>query len=121
MWLFEKQVSDIDESFVQETIALLRHSTKLLDAIFFIAIIKHNRTPIVLHKLRETDPAYIQEIDALFKAVIDTQIQRSGQFFPLDDCPPVIEVFGTREERISILEMYINDGCNFFAEDDNLI
>ena len=43
------------------------------------------------------------------------------KFFPIKDCPAIIEVFGDRETRIKLLELYINDDCEFIGCDDNAI
>jgi 3-hydroxy-3-methylglutaryl CoA synthase len=60
--------------------------------------------------MRETDETYIKEIDTLFK-MLQMQYQQHPQdnpFFPRDDSPALIEVFGSRLERIQMIKLYLD-------------
>jgi hypothetical protein len=121
LWLNIKFPERVNDEFVKKTIALTKQSMKFLDAIFFIPLTRVHKVPLVADELRNIDPAFIEEIDNLFKVVIDTQKISAGTYFPLEDCPPVIEIFGERQQRIKMLELYINDDCNFAGEDDAVL
>jgi predicted ATPase len=121
MWLNAKYPEKVPDSFIEKSITIVRESLKMLDCIFFIPLTTAHKVPIVPDQLRETSEEYIQEIDNLFKAVIHTKDLNIGKFFPLEDCPPVIEVFGDRETRIKMLELYINDEAEFIGCDNNSI
>jgi len=121
LWLNAKYPEKVPDEFVAKTIDIVRESMRFLDAIFFIPITKVHKVSIVPDRLREIDPEYIEEIDNLFKAVINTQKLGVGKFFPLENCPPVIEVFGDRETRIKMMELYIDDNCEFVGCDDSVI
>ena len=43
------------------------------------------------------------------------------RFFPKEDRAAIVEVFGTTEERIKMLEFYINPDGNMFGEDESLV
>jgi hypothetical protein len=85
---------------------------KNLDIIFFIPMTKHN-PKIEDDGVRETDKVYIKEIDSFFK-VIQRHYHEHPQdnpFFPREDSPALIEVFGDQRERIQMIKLYLdNDG-----------
>jgi hypothetical protein len=121
LWLNAKHPERMSDKAVEKTIDIVRESLKMLDAIFFIPITSTHKVPIVPSEQRAVDPEYIEEIDNLFKAVIRTQKLGVGKFFPVEDCPPVIEVFGDRETRIKMLELYINSDCEFVGGDESVM
>jgi len=60
--------------------------------------------------LRDTNPEIVESIDNIFKAVHrDHEHNPKTTFFIVDDKPPIIEVFGSRTERIDLLKLYIDD------------
>ena len=83
---------------------------KHLDIIFFLPITKFNNIKIEDDGVRETDEIYIKEIDYIFKA-IQAQYQQHPQenpFFPSDDSPALIEVFGNQRERLEMIKLYLD-------------
>lgn len=111
LWCFEKGVGDIDKEFIDKCIPLVRESMKMLDIVFFIPITK--AAPAIELKqdgIREIDPVYIKEIDNLFKMLVMQYTHNLGRtpFFPADDCTGIIEIFGSREERLALIRMYVN-------------
>ena len=113
----------VDDAFISKCIPLVKESMRFLDIIFFLPISKMSPVPIVNDGRRESDPEYIQEIDNIFKAIVQ-QYQcnlNSTPFFPADDSPGVIEIFGNREQRIQLIKQYLNtNGDVFGAEHDTL-
>ena len=109
LWACDKGVSDIDEEFISECIPLVREALKNLDIIFFIPRTKLN-PKIEDDGMREVDEEYIKEIDTLFK-MLQLQYQQHPQdnpFFPRDDSPALIEVFGSRLERMQMIRLYLD-------------
>jgi hypothetical protein len=109
LWACDKGISDIDEDFISECIPLVRDALTNLDIIFFIPMTKFN-PEIEDDGMRETDETYIKEIDTLFK-MLQMQYQQHPQdnpFFPRDDSPALIEVFGSRLERIQMIRLYLD-------------
>lgn len=121
IWLNGKYPDRMPDKEVEKAITIVRESLKFLDAIFFIPITKVHKVDIQPSEQREIDPEYISEIDNIFKAVIQTQKIGIGKFFDLADCPPIIEVFGDRETRIKMMELYIDDNCEFVGCDDSVM
>jgi len=110
LWSNAKNVSDIDDAFIRECIPLVKESMHHLDIIFFLPITNVAPVPIIQKQNRETDPTFIAEIDNIFK-VISHGFYHTGKspFFPDEDRPPIIEIFGSPEERIEMVKLYINN------------
>lgn len=123
MWAFEKKSTDIDKEFIDKLIPLARESMKFIDVIFFIPITKTSPVPIVNDGTREIDPVYIDEIDNLFKAMMYQYHHNLGRspFFSADDCPAIIEIFGKPEERILLLQQYLNVEGEVIGEEGDTI
>lgn len=124
MWAYEKQSSDIDEAFVNKIIPIVKESMKYLDVIFFVPITKASPVAIINDGTRETDPVYIEEIDNIFKAMFFQYQHNLGRtpFFSADDCPAIIEIFGKPQERILLIEQYLNvDGEVIGEEGDQIL
>lgn len=124
LWCNDKQVGGIDDEFISKCVPLVRESLRHLDILFFIPITKASPIAIVDNGTRETDPVYVEEIDNIFKALI-YQYQHGldkTSFFPKDDCPGIIDIFGRPHERIYLLQQYLNaDGDIIGAEGDTLL
>ena len=110
MWAMSQEDNDIDEDFVDECIPIVREALTNLDIIFFIPMTKHNTIKIIEDGERETDEKYIKEIDSFFK-VLQRHYHEHPQdnpFFPKEDSPALIEVFGKPEERMAMIRLYID-------------
>lgn len=109
LWHNAKQTSDIDDDFIKECIPIIQQSMHFIDIIFFLPITRVAPVPIEPKKHRETDPEFIREIDNIFK-VISQGLSTTGKspFFPDEDRPPIIEIFGSPEERIEMVKLYLN-------------
>lgn len=121
LWSHHKDESDIDELFVEKCIPVVRESFKLLDIIFIIPITNVTSDQIENDGVRETDEEYIKEIDNFFKALYNNWYKDDPRFFPKEDRAALIEVFGSTEERIKMLEFYINEKGGMFGEDETLV
>lgn len=109
LWAFEKGETDIDEEFIQKSMELVKNTMCFYDVIFFIPITKASPVKVVDDGTRETDPKYIAEIDTLFKAIEkDWNTNPKCQFCNPSDRPALIEVFGSPEERIQLIRLYLD-------------
>ena len=110
LWCFEKGVGDIDKEFIDKCIPLVCESMKHLDIIFFTPITRAAPVKIEDDGVRETDSIYIKEIDNIFKMIGAQHNQNNGKnpFFPKDDAPGWIEVFGDRQTRIAMIKQYLD-------------
>ena len=118
LWSLEKQASDIDKEFIDKCIPLVRESMKGIDIIFFTPITKVAPVPIVNDGMREADEEYIKEIDNIFKVILHSHHIKPGStpFLPSYDCPAVIEIFGSREERIQMIRQYLDKDGDLIGE-----
>lgn len=109
MWAMNQGDGDITDKFIDECIPLVRESMKNLDIIFFIPITKAAAIPIVNDGMRQTDEEYIKEVDVIFKEFQRRYNHQSFEpFFPQGDVPALIEIFGSRQERLYMAGLYID-------------
>jgi len=109
IWANAKNPNNISDEFIKKCIPLVRESMRHLDIIFFIPITRVSPVKVEPREDREADSEYIKEIDHIFKSILH-QLIRTGVsvFFPKDDSPGVIEVFGAPLERIQLIRYYLN-------------
>ncbi len=111
LWCFEKGVGGIDKEYIDKIIPLVCESMRNLDIIFFIPITKAApKIDVEEDGMRETDKMYIKEIDNIFKMIGAQHIENNGKnpFFPKDDAPGWIEVFGDPMVRIAMIKQYLD-------------
>jgi len=122
LWSFEKQTTDIDKSFMDKCIPLIRESLKFLDIVFFIPITKAAPVEIVDDSMREIDQEYITEIDNIFKTILHSHHIKPGStpFLPSFDCPAIIEVFGSPQERVHIIKQYLDVDGDLIGESNTV-
>jgi hypothetical protein len=119
MWGMSQDDNDIDEEFIDECIPIVREALENLDIIFFIPITKFNKIQVEDNGNRETDENYIKEIDNFFK-VIQRHYHEHPQenpFFPRDNSPALIEVFGKPEERLQMIKLYLDNEGDLIGGD----
>jgi hypothetical protein len=122
LWKNSKDSSKISDDFIKKCIPLVKEMMHSLDIIFFTPITKFSPIPKEARETRNIEEEYIKEIDNLFKA-IEHSYTRTGAspFFPDEDRPPIIEVFGTREERIAMIELYVNPQGDAVVEETSVL
>lgn len=121
MWACHKNVGDIDDAFVEKCIPIVKESMKFLDIIFIIPITNVSPGDIEDDGTRETDSEYINEIDNFFKALYNNWNSDDTRFFPKEDRSALIEIFGTTEERVKMLELYITPDGGMYGDEDTLV
>lgn len=121
MWSFEKQAADIDKEFIDKCIPLVCESMRHLDIIFFLPITKVAPVKIEQREGREIDENYNKEIDNIFKAIQRSYYTGKSPFFPKDDSPAIIEIFGSPEERIEMIKLYLNEKGDLTGEEQSVL
>ena len=100
----DKKTTDIDDPFVTAMVPRVRETLQRLDLVAFVPMT--DRWPVDMEDdgIRPVDLPYRAEVDAIFK-----QIYRDKRFSVMPDTnqPTLIEVWGSREERINQLEQAI--------------
>jgi len=122
LWAEEKSTSDITGEFIKECIPLVQESMHNIDIIFYLPITKAAPVIPIPRENREVDYNFIAEIDNIFKA-ISHQYYRTGAspFFPKEDRPPIIEIFGTPEERIEMIRLYLDDSGDLVNDENSVL
>lgn len=99
-------VTDINDAFVESMIPTVRESLSRLDILAFVP--KSDSWPVEMEVdgIRPVDHAYRDQVDAIFK-----QIYREGRFqvLPEKGGPLLIELWGSREERLQQLQEAIEE------------
>jgi hypothetical protein len=121
MWSFDKQATDIDKEFIDKCIPLVSESMRHLDIVFFLPITKVAPVKIEAREGREIDENYNKEIDNIFKAIQRSYHTGNSPFFPKDDSPAIIEIFGAPEERIEMIKLYLNDQGDLIGEEQSVL
>lgn len=121
LWLYDKQVSDVDEAFIDRTVSIVRNAMKFYSVLFYIPLCAENDVSLINKENRDIDPVYRGEIGVLFDAFYKAWESGRSHFFDNSDCPPIIPVYGNPLERIAMIKMYINDKCEFYGEKDSLV
>jgi len=121
MWSYDKAKTDIDKTFIDKCIPLVSESMRHLDIIFFLPITKVAPVKAEPREGREIDEEYNKEIDNIFKAIQRSYHTGTSPFFPKDDSPAIIEIFGSPEERIEMIKLYLNDQGDLIGEEQSVL
>jgi len=107
LWLNYK--GKIDDLSIERFLPVVRNAGKSYDIIFFLPMTADYDISLVEDKdgQRSMDPEFRKEIDAIMKSIFKTYQLKKGSFFDFSDCPAVIPVYGTREERIQQVKFYL--------------
>jgi hypothetical protein len=93
-----------------------------IDIIFYVPITKAAPIIPLPRENREVDYTFINEIDNIFKAVsYQLTTTNASPFFPKEDRPPIIEIFGTPEERIEMIKLYLNNEGNLIDTENSIL
>jgi predicted ATPase len=112
----------VSEKFLDETRILTRETLKMFDIIFFIPLTNVAPVPLVDDGLRDVNPQHREEIDMIFKTFQESYSRGDGRVFPKTDCPAFIEIFGNSEERIKMIELYLDPKTGKpYGEDESLM
>jgi hypothetical protein len=130
LWLKKKNVNSVDDKFIKRLKVKTRKCMKHLDIIFFVPIVDQQNIHITSkhENITDADISSIREIDAIFKSFIREWRDGKNEFMPINDAPAIIEVFGSREERMKMVSLYIQpDGTqyetsgNFMEDASNIL
>jgi len=121
LWLNAK--GKVDDLFIRQQIPIIKNTMEFYDIIFFIPILDAYPVEIVKSEdgLRDLDPIFRQEIDYIMKALITDYRSKERKFFPNEDCPGIVEIYGNREERIEMIKLYVAETGKMYGEDQSLL
>jgi len=121
LWAYRYIPGSIEGKFVDETIDMVKESMRNLDILFYIPADKCN-FGIVNDEFRDTNILYREQIDQIFKGVIDQYTNNfdADVFWPKNDSPGVIEVSGSRESRLITIGDYIGETGDLIGEEHSI-
>lgn len=101
-----QRTTDIDDAFIETLLPAVRESLEHLDVIAFVPKSEKWAVEMEDDGIRPVDHAYRDDVDAIFK-----EIYREGRYdiFPKNKRPRVIELYGSRIQRVTQLEQIIFD------------
>lgn len=122
LWSNSKNATDIDDEFIKKCIPLIQETMRALDIIFFTPITKVSPVPIEARQSRNINEVFIKEIDNIFKAISHSYAKTGASpFFPPEDRPPIIEIFGDREQRIAMMQLYIDVTGDIISDEKSVL
>jgi hypothetical protein len=121
MWCYGKGMKGFTEKVMEYTLYKVRQSMQNLDVIFLCT--RDLMPPIQSNGIREIDANYIDEIDNIFKAILNKYKKGADSlpFFDKDNAPAIIDIHGEPFERIAQIAMYVTEDGDAYGEDQSLI
>jgi|AntRauTorcE11897_2_1112592.scaffolds.fasta_scaffold01218_13 predicted ATPase len=121
LWAYEKGIGDMDDDFVTECIQKSRLAMQKIDLILLIPITTQN-IEIIEGENREIDAVYQKEINEVFQGLKRLRDKGTDDtFFVKDDCSPIIEIYGSRQDRINMTKLYLKENGSFYGDEDNML
>jgi hypothetical protein len=116
-WLYEKETGSVNEDDIHLMLKLVQQGLKLYDIIFWFPLDEGIKIPKVKGHLRIDDEEFREEVNNIFTAVNKSYLEQTKVIFPSEDCPALIDLHGSREERIAMARMYITPEGKPYGED----
>ena len=91
---------DIDDDYIQKCLPVVSESMRFLDIIFYIPNSGMNEI--------ELNEQY-DELQNLYTAVTSKWSEESSPFYPRDDRPALIEIFGNVETQLEMISLYMDE------------
>lgn len=92
--------TDIDKEFVLGMVGPVRQALQFLDLLLFIPLSREHPMRLQDDGIRLTDHAYRTEVDHIFKQILHEGLY---DLFPDGNRPRLIEIQGSREERLAMI------------------
>ena len=123
IYAYENNIGNITGQFIAESIAKVKKALKKVDLMLYIPILSNDTFEMTNsdNELRSIDPIFRSSIDNLLHGFCELRVNNDPTFFDINDCSPIIEVFGSRDERISITKLYITEDGGFYGENESLL
>lgn len=123
LYLCGRGIKDCDGEWMKSQLPIFREAFKMYDIIFFIPLVAGVSVPAIPEGSLELDREVIfrSECDNIFKALQKSYIEGKREWLPKEDCPAILECFGTREQRIQMIKLYVDEHGDSFGENNSLI
>lgn len=123
LYLCGRNIVNCDGEWMKAQLPIFREAFKFYDIIFFIPLLDGYSTPVIPEGNTDLDREVIfrSECDNIFKALQKEYIEGKRTWLPNTDCPALIECFGTPEQRIQMIKLYLDETGNAYNEDASLL
>lgn len=123
LYLCGMSIKDCDGDWMKEQLPIFQEGFKFYDVVFYTPLLEGYSTPVIPDGNTDLDREVVfrSECDNIFKALQKEYLDGKRTWLPKEDTPAIIEVFGTREERIAMTHLYITEDGSAFGEDTSLI
>lgn len=112
----------ISDEITAATISFVKESMKNLDIIFWIPFSEHIK--VVNDTLRDANPEFIKETDAIFRQLFDyySNDLESDVFYPKEDSPAIVELFGhTVDDRLFYVSQFIDRNGDLIEDESSIL
>ncbi len=116
LWHYAKGTEGFTEEFVIDSKTLAALSLKYFDVVFYVPV--RYEIQLAARENRDIDPVFVDEIDNIYRAMVESYEKSTGAFFPLEDCPAVIPLEGPPDMRLQQIKLYIKDSGICYGEED---
>jgi hypothetical protein len=116
LWHYAKGTPGFDAEFIIDSKTIAAIALKHIDAIFYIP--SREEIKLTEKENRDTDKTFRDEMDNIFRALVESYEKNTGAFFPTEDCPPLITLDGPPDMRIPQMRLYIKENGNCYGEED---
>ncbi|NCX56387.1 MAG: hypothetical protein EBW87_04215 [Burkholderiaceae bacterium] len=117
LWHYAKGTEGFSEEFIIDCKTLAAIALKYFDVVFYLPI--HPDIPVKAKddNTRDIDLVYREEIDNIFRALIQSYERNTKAFFPTEDCPAIITLEGPPDLRIPQIQLYVKENGKCYGED----
>ena len=121
MWCYGKGMKGFTEKVMEYALYKVRQSMQNFDVIFLCT--RDLMPPIQSNGIREIDADYVNEIDNIFKAILNKYKKGVDTlpFLEKDNAPAIIDIHGEPFERLAQIAMYVTEDGDAYGEDQSLI
>lgn len=112
MWLASHNLGNIDDGFVNLSMALTKQALHFYDIIFYLPKLEKYNIDEEVDAFNESDQVFFEEYDNLLKAIQDSYTRGQEllfEFSSVDGAPAMLEIYGTAEERIQMVKLYLDE------------
>jgi len=112
-----------DGDWMTDQLPIFRDYFKFYDVIMFTPLLTGYYAPVIPEGSIELDREIIfrSEQNNIFVALHKEYLDGKRNWLPKEDTPAILEIFGTPEERIQMIRLYVDEMGQPYDEDKSLV
>lgn len=121
LWAYFNKTEGFDDAYILNAIEVTKHAMRNVDMVLYIPR-AYDRIKLVDDGIRDIDESYVDAIDQIFSRIFN-EFRYSGKcdIFADGDSPGVIEIFGSREQRLAIAGLYVEESTGNIIVDEKSV